>query len=108
VLVEAVKCLCNLVLNNNHLTKTLADLQALHALKGRLALSYAPSMGNPLPHDVLFFDLRLTFLITACGPNERWVGRVSWVNFLMWKFYKDININVARCVISRICVHIIC
>jgi len=25
-----------------------------------------------VPHDVLFFDLRLLFLITACGVTERY------------------------------------
>ncbi len=68
-MVEAVKCLCNLVLNNKQLTKTVADLHVLQALKARLALCY--SARTLLTHDVLFFDLRLIFLITACDLNER-------------------------------------
>ena len=92
VLVEAVKCLCNLVLNNHHLAKTLANLRALHALKGRLALCSAPSTRKLLRHDVLFFDLRLIFLVTACGPEERCVHTCvrilgsSFAGFIGWLF----------------------
>ena len=66
-MVESVKCLCNLVLNNNHLVNVVSELGCLSALKARLTLSTT----SALPYDISFFDLRLLFLITACGPEQR-------------------------------------
>ncbi len=66
-MVEAVKCLCNLVLNNHPLANTVSDLGSLASLKDRLAFAST----HQLPFDMLFFDLRLMFLITACGPDQR-------------------------------------
>lgn len=67
MIVEAVKCLCNLVLNNHPLADTVSDMGALNTLSHRL--NYA--IATKLPYDIIFFDLRLLFLITACGPEQR-------------------------------------
>ena len=69
VVVEAVKCLCNLVLTYHSLTTTCTDLGVLHGLSLRLRLV----RNVDLPPDIVTFDLRLLFLITACGVAERYV-----------------------------------
>ena len=66
-IVEAVKCLCNIILTNHHLTTPTAALGVLHGLGLRLGLV----RNVDLPSDVLTFDLRLLFLMTACGIAER-------------------------------------
>ena len=67
VMVEAVKCLCNLVLNSHALSKACTDLGVLHGLHLRLGLVRTVE----LPADIVTFDLRLLFLITACDATER-------------------------------------
>jgi hypothetical protein len=67
VIVEAVKCLCNLVLSSHSLATTCTDLGVLHGLSLRLRLV----RNRDLPPDIMTFDLRLLFLITACGVAER-------------------------------------
>ena len=67
VVIEAVKCLCNLVLNNHSLADVVSELGCLTGLRQRL-LDASTAL---LPYDVMFFDLRLLFLITACGPDQR-------------------------------------
>ena len=68
VIVEAVKCLCNLVLSSHSLATTCTDLGVLHGLSLRLRLV----RNRNLPPDIMTFDLRLLFLITACGVAERY------------------------------------
>lgn len=68
VLVEAVKCLCNILLNNQHLVSTLDHLGCLNAVTQRLSLCHV----HKLPHQLVQFDLRFLFLITACGTSERY------------------------------------
>ena len=78
VLVEAVKCLCNILLNNRHLASTLDQLGCLSTVTQRLSLCHA----HKLPYELIQFDLRLLFLITACGASERCVdldGSISGV-----------------------------
>ena len=67
VMVEAVKCLCNLVLNSHVLSTTCSDLGVLHGLSLRLGLVW----NMDLPPDIVTFDLRLLFLVTACDIKER-------------------------------------
>ncbi len=64
---EAVKCLCNILLKNQDLTPLYASLGCLKGLARRLGLCHQME----LPYDVSYFDLRLLFLITACGQAER-------------------------------------
>ncbi len=71
VVIEATKVLCNIVLNHRHLSPLMADLGCLTNLSSRLSNGLASQL--PPSHNRLFFDLRLLFLITACGPSERWV-----------------------------------
>ena len=66
-MVEAVKCLCNVILNHQYLSSDFAELGTLAALSTRLLLASR----QPLLYDVVYFDLRLLFLITACGERER-------------------------------------
>ena len=68
VLVEAVKCLCNILLNNQHLASTLDQLGCLNAVTRRLSLCHV----HKLPYQLVQFDLRFLFLITACGASERY------------------------------------
>ena len=69
VIVEAVKCLCNLVLTDHSLAASCTELGVLHGLSLRLRLV----RNVDLPPDILTFDLRLLFLITACGVEERYM-----------------------------------
>ena len=76
VLVEAVKCLCNVLLNNQHLASTLDQLGCLSAVTQRLSLCHSCK----LPYELVQFDLRFLFLITACGPSERYKEYVCNAN----------------------------
>ena len=73
VIVEAVKCLCNIFLNNKHLISKSSELGIVRGLSERLSLHYK----NSLPYEVVYFDLRLLFLITACDSNERWISIIT-------------------------------
>ena len=64
VVVEAVKCLCNLFLNNRHLTSKSTQTGLLPRLAERLGLA-------ELPCELVYYDLRLLFLITACDTGQR-------------------------------------
>lgn len=66
-MVEAVKCLCNIVLKNQHLAPSCAEVGILEGLALRLPVIAA------LPHlqEMTFFDLRLLFLLTAVSSEQR-------------------------------------
>lgn len=67
IVLEALKCLCNLVLSS-------PEAQVL-AAEARLVVSLAERVGlhreSGVPHDVQFFDLRLLFLLTALRVDVR-------------------------------------
>lgn len=67
VVLESLKCLCNLVLSS-----PVAQVQAAEA---RLVVRLAERVGlgpqTSFPHDVQFFDLRLLFLLTALRTDVR-------------------------------------
>jgi hypothetical protein len=93
-IVEAVKCLCNIIQTNHHLTTPTAALGVLRGLVLRLGLV----RNVDLPPDVLTFDLRLLFLMTACGIAERaqfrdeHKGLYLLVNLIDWiLFGRDAN-----------------
>ncbi len=67
VIVESVKCLCNVYLMNKQLVSGSANLGIIEGLSQRLYLHQTIT----LPHDVLYYDLRLLFLLTACDPGIR-------------------------------------
>lgn len=94
VMVEAVKCLCNLVLSCHSLAVTCTDLGVLHGLSLRLRLVRTVD----LPPHIVTFDLRLLFLITACGVVERYSN--SWL-ITAQTFYiahsLDIGVLIERC-----------
>ena len=68
MIVEAVKCLCNILLNNRYLAGTLDQLGCMNAVLQRLSYCHK----YELPYEIVQFDLRLLFLITACGASERY------------------------------------
>ncbi|XP_037373205.1 synembryn-A [Talpa occidentalis] len=67
VALEALKCLCNLVLSSPAAQVLAAEAR----LVVRLAERVGRSGRGGLPHDVRFFDLRLLFLLTALRTDVR-------------------------------------
>lgn len=67
VIVEALKCLCNIVFNSDAAQEAGAELQLIVGLAERLKQCREPQWN----HEVRFFDLRLTFLITALRVDVR-------------------------------------
>lgn len=68
VIVESVKCLCNIYLMNKHLVGGANELGIVEGLAHRLFLYHKVPL---LSHDLVFYDLRLLFLLTACDPTIR-------------------------------------
>lgn len=67
VVIEALKCVCNLVYQNAEFREYVVKHGCTKAVCGRLAW-----FGHSdLPRDVKFFDLRLLFVLTALEANER-------------------------------------
>ena len=65
---EAVKCLCNILLNHKDLISNAAsELGITKGVAERLRGHYQES----LPYDLIYYDLRLLFLITACDMHQR-------------------------------------
>lgn len=69
VVVEALKCLCNVVFNSVSAQQVSADVQLAQGLCARLRLP------GPTHHDVELFSLRLLFLLSALRPDVRRVLR---------------------------------
>lgn len=67
VLLESLKCLCNLVLSSPAAQVLAAEAQLVVRLAERVG-SYGQ---RSFPHDVQFFDLRLLFLLTALRSDVR-------------------------------------
>ncbi|TSK38495.1 Synembryn-B [Bagarius yarrelli] len=65
VMVEALKCTCNIVFNSPAAQQLGADLQLAQGLCARLRLPIC------LNHDVELFSLRLLFLLSALRPEVR-------------------------------------
>lgn len=67
VLLESLKCLCNLVLSSPQAQALAAEARLVVRLSERVAR--CPE--RRLPHEVQFFDLRLLFLLTALRRDVR-------------------------------------
>ncbi|XP_058858416.1 synembryn-A isoform X2 [Acipenser ruthenus] len=67
VIVEALKCLCNIVFNSPSAQEVGAELRLIVGLTERLKLCKDRNWS----HEVRFFDLRLTFLFTALRVDVR-------------------------------------
>ncbi|RXN01703.1 Synembryn-A [Acipenser ruthenus] len=67
VIVEALKCLCNIVFNSPSAQEVGAELRLIVGLTERLKLYN----DRHWSHEVRFFDLRLTFLFTALRVDVR-------------------------------------
>ena len=67
VMVEAVKCLCNIVLKNHHLSPACERIGLLKGVTHHLTALHC----SPTHYELVYYDLRLLFLITACGPDQR-------------------------------------
>ncbi|KAM4846083.1 chaperone Ric-8A [Thomomys bottae] len=67
VTLEALKCLCNLVLSSPAAQMVAAEANLVVRLSERVGLYRKRSF----PHDVQFFDLRLLFLLTALRTDVR-------------------------------------
>lgn len=67
VIVEALKSICNILLHNETGQVVAADLQVIKGVAQRLKQCHDPTWN----HEVRFFDLRLTFLLTALRVDVR-------------------------------------
>ncbi|KAM4619196.1 chaperone Ric-8A [Polymixia lowei] len=67
VIVEALKSLCNILLHNETGQVVAAELQLMKGVAERLKQCHDPTWN----HEVRFFDLRLTFLLTALRVDIR-------------------------------------
>ncbi|KAG7522854.1 hypothetical protein JOB18_032239 [Solea senegalensis] len=67
VIVEALKSLCNILLHNETGQVVAADLQLIKGVSERLKQCH----DSPWNQEVRFFDLRLTFLLTALRVDVR-------------------------------------
>ncbi|KFM73776.1 Synembryn-A, partial [Stegodyphus mimosarum] len=67
VIVEAQKCLCNLIYNSSFVQKTCCNNGCIEGIMLRLRTYKDPD----LPHDVKFFDMRMLFLLTALCAEIR-------------------------------------
>ncbi|KAM7413822.1 hypothetical protein PAMA_018895 [Pampus argenteus] len=67
VIVEALKSICNILLHNETGQVVAADLQLIKGVAERLKQCHDPTWN----HEVRFFDLRLTFLLTALRVDVR-------------------------------------
>ncbi|XP_074534726.1 chaperone Ric-8A [Halichoeres trimaculatus] len=67
VITEALKSICNILLHNHTGQVVAADLQLIKGVAERLKQSHDPTW----THEVRFFDLRLTFLMTAVTVDTR-------------------------------------
>ncbi|XP_006893250.1 PREDICTED: synembryn-A isoform X2 [Elephantulus edwardii] len=67
IVLEALKCLCNLVLSSPRAQVLAAEAHLVVRLAQRVALYGQRSF----PHEVQFFDLRLLFLLTALRTDVR-------------------------------------
>lgn len=69
VVVEALKCLCNVVYNSPAAQQASVDVQLIHGLCANLRTA------RTWHHDVGLFTLRLLFLLSALRPDVRGVLR---------------------------------
>uniref|UniRef100_A0A8C5EFF2 Synembryn n=1 Tax=Gouania willdenowi TaxID=441366 RepID=A0A8C5EFF2_GOUWI len=67
VIIEALMSICNLLLHSEMAQVVAADLQLIIGVAQRLKQCYDPTWN----HKVRFFDLRLTFLLTATRVDVR-------------------------------------
>ncbi|XP_030222360.1 chaperone Ric-8A isoform X2 [Gadus morhua] len=67
VMVEALKSLCNILLHNHTAQVVAEELQLMKGIAERLKQCHDPTW----THEVRFFDLRLTFLLTALRVDVR-------------------------------------
>uniref|UniRef100_A0A3B4GN85 Synembryn n=1 Tax=Pundamilia nyererei TaxID=303518 RepID=A0A3B4GN85_9CICH len=67
VIVEALKSICNILLHNETGQMVAADLQLIKGVAERLKQCHDPTWN----YEVRFFDLRLTFLLTALRVDVR-------------------------------------
>lgn len=67
VVLESLKCLCNLVLSSPQAQALAAEARLVVRLARRVGLHGESSF----PHEVQLFDLRLLFLLTALRPEVR-------------------------------------
>lgn len=67
VILEALKCLCNIVFSSSEAQELAFEAQLVVGLTDRIKLYNERN----LPHDIKFFDLRLLFLLTALRVDIR-------------------------------------
>ncbi|XP_034735807.1 synembryn-B isoform X1 [Etheostoma cragini] len=72
VVVEALKCLCNVVYNSPAAQQVSVDVQLAHGLCASL------KMARTWHHEVGLFTLRLLFLLSALRPDVRVILRREW------------------------------
>lgn len=72
VVVEALKCLCNVVYNSPEAQQVSADVQLARGLCASL------STARTWPHEVGLFTLRLAFLLSALRSDVRGLMRREW------------------------------
>ncbi len=69
VIIEAEKCLCNLVFNSTVVQQICLECDCVRFVMDRVKLY--TSRDPQIPMEIKFFDMRLLFLMTALCPNTR-------------------------------------
>jgi hypothetical protein len=67
VVIEAQKCLCNLIYNNQVIQRLSCHNSSIDGIMLRMKMYKEPS----LPLEVKYFDMRMLFLLTALCPDVR-------------------------------------
>ncbi|XP_071956513.1 chaperone Ric-8A-like [Antedon mediterranea] len=73
-LIEAQKCLCNLVYNS----QTVQQISSNGDCVQHILMRVNNVNNSTLNHDTRYYDLRLLFLITAFNPNTRSMARLDY------------------------------
>ncbi|XP_039664814.1 synembryn-B isoform X2 [Perca fluviatilis] len=89
VVVEALKCLCNVVYNSPAAQQVSVDVQLANGLCASLG------MASTWHHEVGLFTLRLLFLLSALRPDVRGILRREWHAVRLLTEFLEHTLNVS-------------
>ncbi|XP_028440993.1 chaperone Ric-8B isoform X2 [Perca flavescens] len=89
VVVEALKCLCNVVYNSPAAQQVSVDVQLANGLCASLGMS------RTWHHEVGLFTLRLLFLLSALRPDVRGILRREWHAVRLLTEFLEHTLNVS-------------
>uniref|UniRef100_A0A1L8DLZ5 Putative signaling protein ric-8/synembryn regulates neurotransmitter secretion n=1 Tax=Nyssomyia neivai TaxID=330878 RepID=A0A1L8DLZ5_9DIPT len=81
VVIEALKCLCNLVFNSKKCQEMCLSNTSTEGIIGRIRFPKE----NEVEYEIQYFDMKLLFLITALNPQVRKKVRDEGMMYLMEK-----------------------